>query len=243
MNRKAIHGIDIFAGAGGLSLGAELAGVKVTHAIESHPAAAATYRFNHPETIVIEKDVRFVEPFDGPRRRPLVLFGGPPCQGFSTSNQRTRTIRNPKNWLFGEFFRFACALKPDWIVLENVKGLRETAKGHFERLIQSEFEAMDYTFALWTMCAVDFGVPQRRSRLFFVGRRRGKIPPAPSSTSGNPVTVRQAISDLPPLKVGSNIDELDYRQNPFSAYARQMRQGLKRCTGHLVASKHVIEPD
>ena len=88
------------------------------------------------------------------------------------------------------------------------------------------------------MCAVDFKKSQRRSRLFFIGRRREQIPAPPSPHTKNPITVRQAIFDLPVLKVGSKINELGYRSGPSSAYAREMRQRLKRCTGHLVSTNN-----
>lgn len=240
MKRYKIQGIDLFSGAGGLSLGAALAGVHVTHAIESDPAAAATYRINHPETTMVERDVRKVEPFGKKRGVPTILFGGPPCQGFSTSNQRTRTLTNPKNWLFGEFFRFAKSLQPDWIVLENVKGLRETAQGHFERLIQAEFEALGYASAVWTLCATDFGVPQKRYRLFLIGRRKGKLPPPPTVRSKKVITVSEAIADLPELVVGAKIDELAYGTQRASNYAQAMRNGGKTCTGHLVTANNKL---
>lgn len=182
----------MFAGAGGLSLGAQLAGVTVTHAVEANHAAAETYRINHPTTKVIEADIRQVTPLRFNKGARSVLFGGPPCQGFSTSNQRTRTESNPKNWLFGEFFRFAKASKPDWIVLENVKGLRETAQGKFEALILAEMKSLGYSTDLWVLCATDFGVPQRRHRLFFIGRRKGTIPERPTPTAATPISVRQA---------------------------------------------------
>lgn len=239
LKRLNITAIDLFAGAGGLSLGAELAGVKVTHAIENNHAAANSYRLNHPETEVVEKDVRVVEPPTRKRGDCAMLFGGPPCQGFSTSNQRTRTTANPKNWLFGEFFRFARTMKPDWIVLENVKGLKETAQGHFESLIMGEFEALGYASALWTLCAADYGVPQKRYRLFFLGRRRGSIPQPPPTLRAM-ITVREAIADLPELAIGADIDRLDYGPLRPSLYAQTMRQRAKSCTGHLVSENNKL---
>lgn len=239
-HRRNIAAIDLFAGAGGLSLGAQLAGLTITHAIENNPAAANTYRTNHPQTKVIEEDVRKIEPPAKKRGSSLVLFGGPPCQGFSTSNQRTRNAANPKNWLFADFFRFARAIQPDWIVLENVKGLRETAQGQFESLILGEFWTLNYACAVWTLSATDYGVPQKRYRLFFIGRRKGKIPPQPRPIIDTVVTVRDAIADLPELGVGANIDTLGYKSARPSHYAQAMRRGASSCTGHLVTANNTL---
>jgi DNA (cytosine-5)-methyltransferase 1 len=235
-----IHGIDLFAGAGGLSLGAQLAGVTVTHAIESHYAAAATYHANHPKTVILNKDIREITAFKRDYSRPLILFGGPPCQGFSTSNQRTRTLDNPKNWLFSEFFRFVRTLKPDRIVLENVTGIRETAQGRFLQLIEREFDREGYACAIWTLNALDFGVPQKRFRLFFVATRHGKLPNPPLPFITPPPTVRDAISDLPKLKPGSLVDRMPYRSIAKSDYARMLRRRLVRCTGHLVSTNNSL---
>jgi DNA (cytosine-5)-methyltransferase 1 len=231
-------GIDLFAGAGGLSLGAQYAGVTVTHAVESNTPAVQTYRRNHPSTVMIHADIRCVDPPKNPKSAPLVLFGGPPCRGFSTSNQRTRSEDNSQNWLFQEFFRFAACLHPDWIVLENVKGLRETAQGKFEALIFAGLRKLGYETVLWTLCAVDYGVPQKRDRLFFVGRRYGRLPDRPPREKKPAITVRNAISDLPVLTVGASTDELTYRLGRPSVYARAMRQGASACSGHLVTANN-----
>lgn len=240
VNKQSIQGIDLFAGAGGLSLGAQYAGVSVTHAVENNQPAAGTYRKNHPETVVLEKDIRVIQPLKFKRGALKILFGGPPCQGFSTSNQRTRDAANPNNWLFGEFFRFAKAAQPDLIVLENVKGLRETANGKFERLINQEFTQLGYNSAVWMLCAAEFGVPQMRHRLFFVARRNGTLPPCPKGVVKKFVTVRQAIGDLPELLVGANNDELSYKPCKPSRYALEMRGDLLRTTGHLVTDNNSV---
>lgn len=231
--------IDIFAGAGGLSLGAQWAGIPVGLAIEKDEVAARTYRQNHPHTDVVVGDIRSFAPPSRPRGKRIVLFGGPPCQGFSTSNQRTRGASNAQNWLFKEFIRYASALKPHWIVLENVKGIQDTARGQFADLILGSLAEIGYKTAMWTLCASHYGVPQKRGRIFFVGSREGKAPSPPRLLSSDaPTTLRQAISDLPSLEIGASTNELRYAAIRPSEYAKTMRGNLVSCSGHLVTKNN-----
>ena len=128
-------GLDLFAGAGGLGLGATQAGIPVALAVESDPNAAATYRLNHPLTTVLNKDIRALRGdalAEWARlRNHLIIFGGPPCQGFSWSNARTRNATNPSNWLFEEFLRIVKEIRPAWVLLENVQGFVNTSNGLF----------------------------------------------------------------------------------------------------------------
>ena len=105
-------GVDIFSGAGGLSLGAEMAGVQIRFAVEKDKSAAETYSYNHPNTLMLQDDIHNIKPNDyiGDRNAPLIVFGGPPCQGFSLSNTKTRNKQNPNNTLFEEFVRFVSDL-------------------------------------------------------------------------------------------------------------------------------------
>jgi DNA (cytosine-5)-methyltransferase 1 len=129
---KKMVGLELFAGAGGMSLGASLAGIEVQTAIEIKPSACATYRANHPKTKLLATDIRSVSEFQlTAAKREVVVFGGPPCQGFSTSNQRTRNRDNDKNWLFLEFLRVVRTVRPQWVVFENVAGIVQTDKGYF----------------------------------------------------------------------------------------------------------------
>ena len=140
-------GVDLF-GAGGLSLGAVQAGIDVRLAVESDPHAAETYSANHPATTVFRQDIQRLHRAALPiGDAPRILFGGPPCQGFSTSNQRTRTVSNPNNWLFQEFVRIARLWGPEWVVLENVRGLTETGDGIFLTSILESLAALRYTVA------------------------------------------------------------------------------------------------
>jgi len=231
----AVVGVDLFAGAGGLSIGAAMAGVRVEMAVECDPHAVATYRRNHTDTEVVAKDIAQVKSVSaGSVRDTRILFGGPPCQGFSCSNRRTRNSENEKNWLFREFARLASSWKPDWILLENVKGLVETEGGIFLEAVLLKLEELGYTTSWWVLDASEFGVPQRRNRLFIIGSKDGVVIPKPQGTHHAVITVNQAITDLPSLDNGSEYDFLPYRAVRPSAYANSMRGDLKGCGNHYV---------
>ena len=206
-------GVDLFAGAGGLSLGAEMAGISVKIAVENDIYAAQTYQANHPNTVVVAKDIKEITELQlNCEGNTLVLFGGPPCQGFSTSNKKTRNKKNPKNWLFQEFVRIAKMIEPDWIVLENVRGIVETERGYFSNLIVKEISELGYTCSTMVLCASDYGVPQTRSRFFLIASRHGLTVTEPPK-SNEFITVKDAFSDLPILPNVANIDVLAYKTN------------------------------
>ena len=228
-------GIDLFAGAGGMSLGASAAGVNVKIAVEMDKYAAETYKANHSTSNLIIDDIRNIQHFDIlDRNQELVLFGGPPCQGFSTSNQRTRSSQNENNWLFQEFVRVARTLKPDWIIFENVKGILETEKGKFLEEISNSLSDLGYTITYDVLIASDFGIPQSRSRFFLIGSLYGVNVKLPKPKFGKNVTVSEAIQDLPILKNGAVIDWLEYGSKPNSTYAKKMRGNLIGTGNHLV---------
>lgn len=229
-------GIDLFAGAGGLSLGAEMAGVKVVDAVEIDVNAAEAYKLNHQKTVMHIADIKKITKESFTNLKKLdILFGGPPCQGFSTSNQKTRNKSNPQNWLFLEFVRLANELQPEWIVLENVKGIMETEHGYFENAIKKCFEEIGYLCTVYKPCAIDYGVPQKRTRFFLIGSKNALIPEL-TNTDSKTVTVKEALQDLPSLQNGANIDVLPYKTKAKSEYAKLMRNKLTHCTGHLVST-------
>jgi len=232
-------GIDLFSGAGGLSIGAEWAGLKVACAVESDPHAAETYAANHPTTILLNKRIEEVDRLPMELRgEPVIVFGGPPCEGFSTSNQRTRCVENPANWLYQEYFRIVRLIAPKWVLFENVKGILETEKGLFFNRAVNALKRQGYRVSSWVLNAADFGVPQRRYRLFIVGSADGVAVERPECPGDPHVTVRDAIWDLPVLRNGAAVSELPYRCAPVSEYARQMRGRLRGCRNHLVTESH-----
>ena len=239
-------GIDLFAGAGGLSIGASLAGITVEHAIELNESAAKTYKRNHPKTNIICQDIKKVQPKDlvDAGQHVFIIMGGPPCQGFSMSNTMTRNMENPNNAMFKEFVRFVHELNPDWFLFENVWGLTNINNGQTERMIESCFESLGYIVKSKVLWASDYGVPQSRNRFFMVGNRLGIDFDFPEPL-GYTVTVGDAISDLPVLSNGDNYESLQYTipLKKASKYAQQMRRGCKRCKQNYVSRNNdlVIE--
>ncbi|MBI1806951.1 MAG: DNA cytosine methyltransferase [Ignavibacteria bacterium] len=229
-------GIDLFAGAGGMSLGASMAGIDVRIAVEMDPYAAMTYVHNHKGVRLYNGDIRNfrkIELHSG--REPTVVFGGPPCQGFSTSNQRTRSAENENNWLFKEYVRVVRMYSPDWVVFENVKGILETEDGMFVDRIIKQLEHLGYKLTHSVLNAMDFGVPQNRSRFFIVGSRHGvRVSLHQKRKKAVPITIREAFIDLPELANGWNQDLMSYASKPKSSYAKEMRQGLVHSHNHLV---------
>jgi DNA (cytosine-5)-methyltransferase 1 len=231
-------GIELFSGAGGMSLGAAMAGVETKMAVEIDKSAAITYKTNHPESIVFDDDIRKLNaiPLPNDKKQSKILFGGPPCQGFSRSNHKTRNRDNDKNWLINEFGRIANLWQPDWIVLENVEGLLGTDGGFFIEQILEKFRALGYTLSYQILNAVNFEVAQKRSRLFIVGSLHGVQFEFPTISTNEPLTVRDAIYDLPTLTNGNKEYEIPYKAEVTSEYARSLRGSLLKCTNHGVST-------
>ena len=224
------YGIDIFSGAGGLSLGAEMAGIRIKTAIEINKNAAQTFLRNHKGADVLQGNIQDFDPkrLHSDKNPVFVIMGGPPCQGFSMSNTRTRNMENKKNFLFLEFVRFVQEIRPAWFVLENVWGLTNINEGRTQTMIEDCFRAIEgyeniSSAVLW---ASDYGVPQNRNRFFMVGNRLGidfKFP----EKQATKITVEEAIGDLPSLQNGEMLDESDYTipLEEASPYAQLMRKG------------------
>lgn len=239
-------GIDIFSGAGGLSLGAEMAGFQVKFAVEKDRSAAETYRFNHPDTLVLEDDIHKINPHSylQPDEHVSIVFGGPPCQGFSLSNTMSRNMENPNNSLFEEFLRFVYEIQPDWFLFENVEGFVHFEKGRIQHLVEERFRDMGYKVFPEVLWASDYGVPQHRNRFFMVGNRLGIDFKFPESF-GTKITVKDAIEDLPELVNGQQTETMSYKlpANRASKYAQTMRKGSKQSRQNYVSlnADYVIE--
>lgn len=239
-------GVDIFSGAGGLSLGAEMAGIQIRFAVEKDKSAAATYSYNHPETLMLQDDIHNIMPkeYFVDNDKPFVVFGGPPCQGFSLSNTKTRNMQNPNNSLFEEFVRFVAELQPKWFVFENVEGFLRFEKGNIRNKVKVCFEELGYTVNDTILVASNYGVPQHRNRYFMVGSSKGILFEFPKKLD-IAYTVDDAIGDLPILANGQMEDKLPYRKtlSKVNDYAKLMRNGSRQSLQNYVSKNadYVVE--
>ena len=196
-------GIDLFAGAGGMSLGFEQAGFDVAAAVEIDPVHCAVHKFNFPDTVVVPRSVvgltaQEIRRLAGLGDRDIdCVFGGPPCQGFSLIGHRS--LEDPRNSLVLEFVRLVKELDAKTFVFENVKGLTVgTQRAFLEELIVA-FEDVGYVVrSPWQVLdAANFGVPQHRQRLILYGAKNGqKLPEYPKPFT-NAVDRRPVDSNLP----------------------------------------------
>ena len=244
--------MELCSGAGGLARGFVSAGIEIAIAVEKNKYAAATYRFNFPGVDLIEEDIRRVSGSAILRKLEMrrgeldVLVAGLPCQGFSESNRRTRTVGNTKNLLYREVLRLLSEVRPRWFVIENVAGIRTLKAGRFLEEMLDEFREAGYPTSDGVLNAADFGVPQSRRRAFLVGTRTAKRFKFPVGMGETRATVRDAIADLPRLENGASIDKLPYAKcrNGINRYAESLRPSdLEVVTGNEVSrnSARVID--
>lgn len=195
------NAIDIFSGCGGLSEGLVQAGFAAKAAIEIDKHAVLAYRMNHPETKVIEKDIRkvaadeIIEKLNG---EPLHLLAGcPPCQGFSSVRRlnRRQNVRDERNDLILEYLRLVKELMPLTIMMENVPGL---INYYLFKDVVKELDSIGYCPKVEIVNVKDYGVPQNRKRLIMVGSLLGEIDIAEGTREK--VTVKDAIGKLEPIE-------------------------------------------
>ena len=228
--------VDLFAGAGGLSLGFHWAGWKSVVASDIDEHAMATFAKNIHQDVVVG-DIRAPEIRSGIitlataaaiSKLPRVLVGGPPCQGFSTAGNR-RSREDDRNHLFKDYCALVEAVDPDAFLFENVPGLLNMEGGAVFAEVVAELQKVAKEVRVWRVSADEYGVPQRRKRVIIVGFRKLKpfqLASGPLSSSlfgGAPVSVGEALSDLPALTAGQDGSECKYRTSPQTPYQCLMR--------------------
>jgi DNA (cytosine-5)-methyltransferase 1 len=227
--------VDLFSGAGGMSLGFEQAGFDVVAAVEVDPVHAAVHKFNFPKCATQCRDISKLSGDEirksaGIGRRAVdLVVGGAPCQGFSLIGHRA--LEDPRNSLVGDFVRIVCEINARYFVFENVKGLTVGRHKAFLEELVEEFENSGYAIRKpWRVLnASAYGVPQSRERLILLGARKGlKLPDYPKPNLISP-TCEDALDDLPnaeEFRMLLDDDEVRLPANAWkypSQYAREMR--------------------
>jgi DNA (cytosine-5)-methyltransferase 1 len=229
-------GIDLFSGAGGLSLGFEQAGFDIAAAVEIDPIHCAVHERNFPLTKTICASVVNLSGKELRKRAGIgaadidVVFGGAPCQGFSLIGKRA--LDDERNQLVFHFVRLIRELKPKYFVFENVKGLTLGLHARFLHELIEALEEAGYNVLTpyQVLNASAYGVPQDRKRLFLMGSRRGLKLPSYPKPFALPVTVGDAIGDLPDADKFKSLvtsDSVRAKWETHALYARQLR-GLEK---------------
>ncbi len=179
-------GISLFSGAGGLDIGATKSGLKISQCVEFDPDSCETLRMNHQfsDVEILQQDIREVDfiaqkeklPSKGIDKR--IVIGGPPCQPFSKNsywirNENRDVDSDPRN-LISEFIRCICEIEADAFILENVESIKHPTNRHMIDYIMAAGEGLNYGVSYFTLTAADYGVPQKRKRVFFIGIKNSK---------------------------------------------------------------------
>ncbi|RYD83265.1 MAG: DNA cytosine methyltransferase [Verrucomicrobiaceae bacterium] len=244
--------IDLFCGAGGLSEGFRQAGYTVLAGNDFFDAAGETFAATHPEAKFLPGAIQQYTAQDfldaaGLKRGELdVLVGGPPCQGFSVYNHQ-RGLHDERSSLYREYLRIVEGLQPNWVVLENVTGMISAGGGAAVEAILEGLGALGYSVEPKILRAEEYGVPQERRRLVFIGNRLGLPIKFPEPTHGPGllpfVTIDDAIGDLLPLLNGEDRGLTPYGREARSAYQRQLRNGSNGVKNHAAAKLSKVNLD
>ena len=246
--RSGLISVELFCGCGGTSIGLEMAGICCAVGCDLLEPAIQTFRGSHLSAAAILGDIREVMPQTIQKligeRQIDVLVGGFPCQGFSLNN-RKRHDADPRNKLFEQFVRFAKALRPRAVLAENVSSIRSAeAGGVVNRILDGLSAALDTEVKAEVFNAADFGVPQSRRRMIFMGVQGQPSPIAKvERTHGEGrlpwVTVWEAIGDLPRLSSGQFSER--YASDPKNDFQRLMRKHSEKALFNHEAPNHPAE--
>lgn len=228
--------IDLFCGCGGLSYGFESAGFNILLGIDNDAKALETFELNHKgaksicgdiTNVTYEKDIK---PLIGGKTIDVII-GGPPCQGMSLSGPRK--FDDPRNRLYLSYIRLVDEIRPKAFVIENVPGLVGLFNGQIKDSIIEKFTEMGYSIKYKILCAADYGVPQSRRRVVFVGMKNGEF--EYPEASKDVISCEMALSDLPTLENEIGLDESEYTTEPLNDYQKLMRRYSHTVKNHIAA--------
>ena len=226
--------IDLFCGCGGLSQGFRSGGFDIVAGFDNDVEALETFSANFPNARATNADL---SKFQSAMLEGLgnidVVLGGPPCQGFSIAGKRDRS--DPRNQLTDVYFHFLESLRPKAVLIENVPNILSMANGEFREGIISNLQRLGYKVAVEKLNSADFGVPQRRKRVFFIAFLDADLWPIETDAfkSGDEVTCMEALDDLPTLSDTLGEAEQDYRTPVQNAYQKMMRLDSDIVVNHI----------
>lgn len=238
-----INTIDLFSGCGGLSKGFLDAGYNILLGVDNDDTALMTFKHNHKDALSLNADLsknntfKIIKDMINDKKVDLII-AGPPCQGFSLTGPRN--FDDPRNQLYLAVIESVKQFKPKAFVIENVTGMATLYNGQIKDEIIKRFEKLGYNIESKILCAADYGVPQIRKRLIFVGleKKYGNFKfPDPVLNKDQYITCSQAISDLPSreFELGKEIDT--YNNQPLTDYQKKMRGNCNILFNH-VATNH-----
>lgn len=238
--------VDLFCGAGGLSKGLEMAGLRGICGLDWFEEAGMTYRrnFEHPfvngDITTQEKKDEFYATVKKQlgRRKLNIVAGGFPCQGFSMAGNRI--VDDPRNSLYKEMLEIVKTLQPEFVICENVKGLRSMLGGQVEKKIIEDYRAIGYEMNVTTLCAADYYTPQKRERVIFIGNRIGlkNLYPKPILKPSEYVTTGEAIKDLMTHPEDSDFNHIPTKHRPdMKARMAKLPEGESLYEGYSDAWK------
>lgn len=237
--------LDLFSGAGGLSLGLEMNdGFKTVVATDFFKNSLSTLKKNMPDVDIIfgdilDKNIKKSIIDKSKKGRVNMVVGGPPCQGFSNKGKKLG-LSDPRNFLFLEYLNIVKELKPEIFIMENVKTLVTASDGYFINEINDKFKKLGYIVSFQVLKASDFGVPQSRERTFIIGSRSIAFNFNMLIKSNKTVTVKDAISDLHYLESGEGSVVMNYLNKPLSRYQKIMRNKSSKLFNHTATSHSKI---
>lgn len=246
-----MRAIDLFCGAGGFSCGFEQAGINVEYGIDRDAAALETFEQNHAAT-ALNYDITNAPPDKILSEEFDVVFGSPPCQGFSNARGE-RSLDDEKNELVFHFIQWVETLEPDVVVMENVAGMT-TISDDFMTAVRDEYRDAGYTIEWGVLNAADFGVPQTRERVIVIATPTDSntSPSLPEgehfeftsddgtqtsledgTTPKTWVTVHEAIEDLPDPTQNGTVDLPELSDYPNNDYLPRVRDGATKTRNHM----------
>lgn len=216
--------IDLFSGAGGMTLGFEQAGFSNVFSVEFDTTFAKTYKKNFPNHTLIVQDIKNITEKEIKKlignKKIHVIVGGPPCQGFSIAGRIGRSfIEDKRNDLFKEFVRFVSIIKPSTFVLENVAAMERHNKGETINEILEAFSNIGYKLKYKVLNSADYNVPQERRRIFIVGVKGSENHFEYPKKIKKKISIKEAIGDLPQL---SNGEDSKIKNHSAMKHTKQM---------------------